>query len=534
MTKLTLNTVEEDTHQCRNRLLVIQILSPEGNHVFFIRFLILATEQVAPVSQFMMANRCHIFPIPQSNMFLHISSSLELRKTGISPLQLWSPHNSPALRNTLILERFKEFDFELRTNAKFHGTCTLSHSFEEDFMKKMSDPRFLGARSFPSDSSHGKNVKRQHDINDGVEVITNNTKKSRGSEDTVEDIAETLEMDQYHEVSPSKCLSFSKIFFDYFFADLDYPDRHQCEISSLPEPLDNSPSFGKPVAACIFTCVAHDGPKNLRQKASLFEVTIPSTQDNTKHCETKYVKFKIYADSTIKRGKKNLRRNCFFFPFSDGRILHIMSTNHTQSRKSLKWTVEKKERFLAFEGGSTYFLRVFSTHLEDKVVVNLKQNGSLISEWKDLYHADRNFECSASSVSPTRSNGPFAVADWELEPSTWNLSLNCAPKFYATVISREHQLPLVPPKVVLVAKDKKIDVKIEQYDHRYHRSFLISIPRLFSTEKVEEATAKGVQHTRDVDLSISDPSGQLLWSTNFTYEVGFVEAEAEAEEPKDD
>ena len=109
---------------------------------------------------------------------------------------------------------------------------------------------------------------------------------------------------------------------------------------------------------------------------------------------------------------------------------------------------------------------------------------------------------------------------WIMEPSIWNLSLNRSQTFYATVISLKDPLPENPPKVRFFAKDRHIEVKIEKYDYRTHRSFLISIPRLLSLEKAEEATRQGIKFRREASVFIADEGENELWSSQFAYEVG--------------
>jgi hypothetical protein len=303
--------------------------------------------------------------------------------------------------------------------------------------------------------------------------------------------------------------------------DFDHPDRNSCEISQLPDPLSFSQSFGKVIGACIFACAATEGPKNLRQKASSVDITVESlNQPPMIQC----FKFKVYADSTIKRGKKNFRRNCFVFPISGNRWVHIMSTNTSASKKSLKWTVEKKESFLAFEGGVHYLLRIFSVNPNDRSSLYVNQTGKFITEWKNLIDPQQSFEIQTSGLNRAE------LPDWDIEPFAWNLSMNPVPKYFALIVSREHPLPEKCPRVVMVAKDNLIDVKVEQFDQRFRRSLLVSVPRLFSIEKVEEATRQGIHFSRDVTLQVLDEFDSTLWSTNFTYEVGAVEGDAEAEE----
>jgi hypothetical protein len=201
-----------------------------------------------------------------------------------------------------------------------------------------------------------------------------------------------------------------------------------------------------------------------------------------------------------------------------------MSTNTSASKKSLKWTVEKKESFLAFEGGVHYLLRIFSVNPNDRSSLYVNQTGKFITEWKNLIDPQQSFEIQTSGLNRAE------LPDWDIEPFAWNLSMNPVPKYFALIVSREHPLPEKCPRVVMVAKDNLIDVKVEQFDQRFRRSLLVSVPRLFSIEKVEEATRQGIHFSRDVTLQVLDEFDSTLWSTNFTYEVGAVEGDAEAEE----
>ena len=166
--------------------------------------------------------------------------------------------------------------------------------------------------------------------------------------------------------------------------DLNAPGKASCDIAALSTLMDSC-AFGNPIGIFTFDCSLQDGPKNLRKKASMIEFTI-SDETSIKNYS---VKFKVYADSTIRRGKRPLRRNCFRFPIDDYHLLHVQCMSPQASRKSLKWTQEKKERFLAFEAGMSFALRIFSRLQGEDCDVVLVQNSNLISKWSDMLHPER-------------------------------------------------------------------------------------------------------------------------------------------------
>lgn len=170
--------------------------------------------------------------------------------------------------------------------------------------------------------------------------------------------------------------------------DLDAPDHGACEISQLPSFLDSC-TMGKAIGSCIFECALQDGHKNLRKKASSLEVTIKDNNSSSSEPVKHYIRFKVYADSTIRRGKRQMRRNVFWFILDPLHIVHLQCTKPLANRKSLKWTQEKKEHFLAFEAGMSFCIRVFSKASNEECTVSVTQTSNLVCNWKDLRFPER-------------------------------------------------------------------------------------------------------------------------------------------------
>lgn len=280
----------------------------------------------------------------------------------------------------------------------------------------------------------------------------------------------------------------------------------------------NKVSVGFRVASYSFKCQMLTGPKNLRQRANTFDVMIENNGDSNvpKSEELRHLKFKIYADSTIRRGKKLLRRNDFVFRIGEDRVVNVFCKTPLPSRGSLKWTMEKQEAFLAFECGLEYVIQVYSKHRTDDArifLVTHNEGQDSIVDWRDEIHPERSTEAIMKPAAKPE------VGAWRMEPSIWNMSLNKAPTYLVLISAPPGKLP-ASPLVVFHAKDKKIEVRPYQYDMRNKSSMLISVPRLFSEEKAEQATMQGVQFSRQIAAHIINERGQTVWSTNFTYEVG--------------
>lgn len=82
-------------------------------------------------------------------------------------------------------------------------------------------------------------------------------------------------------------------------------------------------------------------------------------------------------------------------------------------------------------------------------------------------------------------------------------------------------MPMRVPKVFVLAKDRRIEVKVEQFDERNRKSLVFLAPRLFSSQKIVEATRENVKFSRTVQVLVIDSmTERKLWSSSFTYEVG--------------
>lgn len=106
--------------------------------------------------------------------------------------------------------------------------------------------------------------------------------------------------------------------------------------------------------------------------------------------ESVAIKFKFYADSTIRRGNKDYRRNCFLYDLGDGILSHIVGLDSRGSRNSLKWIVEKKEEFMALECGANYCWRILvpeNSQFKAEIVIDFNQTD--ISFWQDKINPDK-------------------------------------------------------------------------------------------------------------------------------------------------
>lgn len=158
------------------------------------------------------------------------------------------------------------------------------------------------------------------------------------------------------------------------------------------------------VASYSFKCPMIAGPKNLRQRATTFDIIIKNSGDDEAPPvqELRHLKFKIYADSTIRRGKKWLRRNDFVFRIGSGRVVNVFCKTPLGSRGSLKWTVEKQEHFLAFECGLEYVIQVFSKSRSDDARIYRVPNDDgqeRVIDWRDELHPERPTETQTRSSS---------------------------------------------------------------------------------------------------------------------------------------
>ncbi|SPQ99331.1 Uncharacterized protein PBTT_07475 [Plasmodiophora brassicae] len=262
--------------------------------------------------------------------------------------------------------------------------------------------------------------------------------------------------------------------------------------------------------------------KNLRQRASAFDIIFDASAGEYQP-SVWHLKWKVYADSTIKRGRKALRRNDFVFPIPPDRVIAVYCKSPSEvagvERCALKWTEEKQESFLAFESGLMYTIVVYSMSPGDKArvfrILNDDDN-ERITEWvNDLDPTDT----SQSAVRASQGVAPPA-STWQMEPSLWNMTSNPGDKFYAMIVAPEGVALPEHPIVEMHAHDKQIQIVPVQVDQRQRRSMLIAMPIVFSQERVEEAAAQGVTFSRAVDLSVLDASGSNLWTTTFTYELG--------------
>lgn len=117
------------------------------------------------------------------------------------------------------------------------------------------------------------------------------------------------------------------------------------------------------VASASFVCeVGVSGMKNLREKACALclQYRSPRSSDASVGSLRRKIKFKVYAGSTIRRGKRALRRDFFTFSLGGDMRARVYCRTPLPGRGSLKWTEEKKEKFLAFEDGMLYSIEVYS------------------------------------------------------------------------------------------------------------------------------------------------------------------------------
>jgi hypothetical protein len=298
------------------------------------------------------------------------------------------------------------------------------------------------------------------------------------------------------------------------------------------------------------------GPKNLRQKAHSFYLNRSGQNSSDEFPNySHHIRFKIYADSTIRRGKRSLRRNCILFKLSDLEFLHISCKSGFSGRGSLKWTEEKQERFLAFESELGYAIQVITTKsdypedLSKKTTIEPildSEFRQMIQSWKsDLTdHSNQSVPISESLVKPlahqnisagfergfipssTDNAAILPVASiskshvWQMEPSAWNMTLNTEESFFATIISNEKLLPLVPPIVIFSLRDLKVEISPMQYDRKNRRSFMINVPKMISNSLIKDAFQRLTKISRSAEVSVVDESGKKLWHTSFTFEAG--------------
>lgn len=291
------------------------------------------------------------------------------------------------------------------------------------------------------------------------------------------------------------------------------------------ERLASGTAYGDTVAAVSFRCGEISGPKNLRQKAHVLSILGPGVPQSSR------LLFKIYADSTIRRGKKSLRRNCVLFQVAQGLFLHIQCRAQGNARGSLKWTEEKKERFLAFEAELEYLaqiLKVGGAHTDEKdfqLRLSLSsENSELVSQWTDLI-ASKSQSIGLRNLngvfgSPLWFNQDTKLQEWALEPNVWNLSLNPALEFYAILVSSNSEFPSTPPIVRFTFQDVVFDADIIQFDRKFHRSVLIKIPCLFSTFKIQEINRRGENLRQIFNVLVMDDHRCTLWEGQFVFEIG--------------
>lgn len=138
------------------------------------------------------------------------------------------------------------------------------------------------------------------------------------------------------------------------------------------------------VANASFVCeVGVSGMKNLREKACALCLQFRSSRgsDASVGSLRRKIKFKVYAGSTIRRGKRALRRDFFTFPLGGDMRARVYCRTPLPGRGSLKWTEEKKEKFLAFEDGMLYSIEVYAKQLNAECIITANYPpGLLVSD----------------------------------------------------------------------------------------------------------------------------------------------------------
>eukprot|EP00474_Spongospora_subterranea_P010116 CRZ10574.1 hypothetical protein [Spongospora subterranea] len=308
------------------------------------------------------------------------------------------------------------------------------------------------------------------------------------------------------------------------------PGRERCLIPDLTLKANTS-CRGFRIASYSFQMqMMTSTSKNLRQRACSFDIFIRNRNGLSEN-DPEYnnftdvvpfrIKWKVYADSTIKRGKKSLRRNDFVFPIDDDHVLIVFCQTPPQfgnERLALKWTEEKQEQFLAFESGLQFGIQIYSRERSDNAQIirnKSSDDDERIANWQDDICPDRE-------IAPRVEHPIVSAASlWHIHPNIWNMSMNTGSKFFVMITCPlTRQLPR-DCLVQLHLQDKAIVAEIAQIDERTRRSIMVSMPAVFSQEKVLQATTTGIQMERLVDLSIlAGPEGATIWKTTFIYEIG--------------
>lgn len=267
------------------------------------------------------------------------------------------------------------------------------------------------------------------------------------------------------------------------------------------------------MASFEFNSTISTGPKNLRQKSHHFMIQFGPFAFQ--------IRFKVYADSTIRRGKKSLRQKCFVF--TKGPIsVHIQSDADSKGRRTLKWTKEKKEQFLALEAESYYSLHMFSKEIFDtvpEIMPVFSSDIQVITNWTNTL--------SNSSIDHSNEKSidlpPLDVKGWILEPNHWNIALNPCDALSVMLLSLESPLPLLPPTATLSGGHlgvNPVHLEMLQFDFAKRRSLALKIPRTIFFSIYNEAEGKGVSISSALDFTVFDQRQQKVWQTVFTFETG--------------
>lgn len=279
----------------------------------------------------------------------------------------------------------------------------------------------------------------------------------------------------------------------------------------------------EPVRSYEFQCTLYDGNKNLRQKPHYIDIFNNETKVG-------YIKFKVHADSTIRRGRKSLRRSCVVFELKD-LLLHFKTGSN-----SLKWTEEKVDKFLAFESKCSYSFSMYSTNNwnPSSSVCFVGHGPPVVIAWKDVgsLSVSNSTDIGSSIDTDEVTIAPSSSGDgnWLIQPSMWSLGVERSDEEFIAMVgsangSKVFPKGAPPPMVVFVERDgTRVVAHAKQYNARSRRSFVFVVPKLVSQERIYEAARKGLKLTKHVDMIVMDGYFRKLWQTTFTYEVGLPNA----------
>jgi hypothetical protein len=285
------------------------------------------------------------------------------------------------------------------------------------------------------------------------------------------------------------------------------------------------------LAAFSFRSHLPEGPKNLRQLSHFFEIIV-SPRDESTAPMIFHLRFKVYADSTIRRGKKSLRRDCFIFDLHNQTKLHVRGSPEPVGKSSLKWASEKKEQFLAFEAEVEFFIQVFSTDLSKNWSATIQPSMSAISneailKWTDeavqeVQELSPRNSLSSPRTFPVGSTTKRTLSEhigWILSPTCWNWTVNPVESIAVTIVSLEKPFPAAPPTVVLVfGPGHRLEIVPDSFDWSKRSSLVFRLPRCLPKATCLNAIKSGTRVSKVVELCIIDEQTRKLWHSDFLFE----------------